>query len=141
MRTFTENMSCHFHSHFLRRSKSDLTYSTMCQCSLVLRNTLSVLGFNFLGFTLHLDCTSTPHIFLTHYIADQKDLHFCLIFVPYVRLSLCAFFFILGYTLFSYRPTSRQNRSTSNENAREYIPNGDILFHEGCFAGSWRDIC
>ena len=30
VRTFTENMSCHFHSRFLRRSKSNLTYSTLC---------------------------------------------------------------------------------------------------------------
>ena len=92
------------------------------------------------SITSHLDCTSTPHIFLAHYIADQKDLHFCLMLCPtcvYHRVR----FFILGYTLFLYRPTSRLSRCTSNMNACEFLPNSDNLFHEGCFAGSWRDIC
>ena len=84
--------------------------------------------------------TSTRHIFLAHYIAYQKDLHFCLIFVPYVRLSSCAFFYSGIHFIFISTHIT-QSRSTSNENAREYLPNGDNLFHAGCFAGSWRDIC
>ena len=98
-------------------------------------------GFQLSGFHL----APRLHLGTTHFLGAlyrrSERLAFLFDVMPYVRLSSCAFFFHPGIHFIFISTTSRLSRCISNENAGEFLPNGDNLFPEAYFAGSWRDIC